>query len=108
MTLPSRPFTLPSAFSKAPFRRSSAAMRSGLETWIPVPVGNLDLEGSAGAASADGVLFSEAIEAEGDLVFAKACEMGLEGIVSKRAGSLYRSGRSRNWLKTRNPAFVRI
>ena len=58
-------------------------------------------------AGLDGVLFSEAIEAEGDLVFAKACELGLEGIVSKRAGSLYRSGCSRNWLKTRNPAFVR-
>jgi bifunctional non-homologous end joining protein LigD len=58
-------------------------------------------------AGLDGVLFSEAIEAEGALVFAKACEMGLEGIVSKRAGSLYKSGRSRNWLKTRNPAFVR-
>jgi ATP-dependent DNA ligase len=28
-------------------------------------------------------------------VFAKACELGLEGIVSKRAGSLYRSGRSK-------------
>ena len=55
----------------------------------------------------DGVLFSEAIEAEGELVFAKACALGLEGIVSKRAGSLYKSGRSRNWLKTRNPAFVR-
>jgi bifunctional non-homologous end joining protein LigD len=26
-------------------------------------------------------------------------ELGLEGIVSKRAGSLYRSGRSRDWLK---------
>jgi transposase-like protein len=30
-----------------------------------------------------------------------------EGIVSKRAGSRYRSGRSRNWLKTKNPDFVR-
>jgi bifunctional non-homologous end joining protein LigD len=38
-------------------------------------------------------------------VFAKACEMGLEGIVSKRAGSLYRSGTSRTWLKAKNPAF---
>jgi hypothetical protein len=38
---------------------------------------------------------------------AKACELGLEGIVSKRAGSFYLSGRSRNWLKTKNPAFVR-
>ena len=58
-------------------------------------------------AGLDGVLFSEAIEAEGELVFAKACELGPEGIVSKRAGSLYRSGTSRHWLKGRNPAFAR-
>ena len=55
----------------------------------------------------DGVLFSEAIEAEGAVVFAHACKLGLEGIVSKRAGSLYRSGASRSWLKSKNPAFVR-
>jgi bifunctional non-homologous end joining protein LigD len=58
-------------------------------------------------AGVDGILFSEAIEAEGAIVFAKACEMGLEGIVSKRASSLYRSGASRSWLKSKNPAFVR-
>jgi ATP-dependent DNA ligase len=45
--------------------------------------------------------------AEGAVVFAKACELGLEGIVSKRAGSFYRNGRSRNWLKTVNQDFVR-
>jgi bifunctional non-homologous end joining protein LigD len=45
------------------------------------------------------ILFSEAIEAEGALVFAKACKMGLEGIVSKRAGSLYRSGNGQQRLK---------
>ena len=55
----------------------------------------------------DGVVFSEAIEAEGAVVFAKACELGLEGIVSKRGGSLYRSGTSRSWPKSRNPEFVR-
>ena len=55
----------------------------------------------------DGILFSEALAAEGALVFAKACELGLEGIVSKRAGSRYRSGTSRQWLKSKNPAFVR-
>jgi hypothetical protein len=32
------------------------------------------------------------------LAFAKSCELGLEGIVSKREGSFYRSGKSRNWL----------
>jgi len=40
-------------------------------------------------------------------VFAKACELGLEGIVSKRRGSFYRCGRSRNWLKAKNQNFVR-
>jgi ATP-dependent DNA ligase len=29
--------------------------------------------------------------------------MGLEGIVSKRRGSPYRSGRSQDWLKCKNP-----
>jgi ATP-dependent DNA ligase len=38
-------------------------------------------------------------------VFAKACEMGLDG-ASKPAGSFYKSGKSRNWLKTKNPDFV--
>jgi bifunctional non-homologous end joining protein LigD len=47
-------------------------------------------------------VFSEAIVAEGSVVFAKACELGLEGIVSKRTGSFYKSGKSRNWLKTIN------
>jgi bifunctional non-homologous end joining protein LigD len=55
----------------------------------------------------DRILFSEALAAEGALVFAKACERGLEGIVSKRAGSFYKSGKSRNWLETINPDFVR-
>ena len=58
-------------------------------------------------AGVDGILFSEALVAEGAVVFAKACDLGLEGIVSKRAGSFYRSGKSRNWLKTKNPDFVR-
>ena len=55
----------------------------------------------------DGVRFSEALAAEGALVFAHACKLGLEGIVSKRAGSRYRSGTSRNWLKCLNPEFQR-
>jgi len=39
----------------------------------------------------------------GDVVFRHACRLGLEGIVSKRLGSLYRSGRSRDWIKMKNP-----
>jgi ATP-dependent DNA ligase len=40
---------------------------------------------------------------EGAVVFQHACKMGLEGIVSKRLGSRYRSGRSPDWLKFKNP-----
>jgi bifunctional non-homologous end joining protein LigD len=36
-------------------------------------------------------------------VFAHACKMGLEGIVSKRKDSPYRSGRSPHWIKSKNP-----
>jgi ATP-dependent DNA ligase len=32
----------------------------------------------------DGIVFNEALAEEGAVVFAKACEMGLEGFVSKR------------------------
>jgi len=38
------------------------------------------------------------------LVFRYACAMGLEGIVSKRLGSRYRSGRTRDWLKFKKSA----
>jgi bifunctional non-homologous end joining protein LigD len=40
-------------------------------------------------------------------VFDYACQLGLEGIVSKRAAGRYRSGPSRNWLKCLNPDFER-
>ena len=37
-------------------------------------------------------------------MFTHACKLGCEGIVSKRKGSHYQSGRSRHWLKSKNPA----
>jgi hypothetical protein len=33
-----------------------------------------------------------------------ACKLGLEGVVSKRKDSAYRSGRSPDWLKMKNPS----
>jgi hypothetical protein len=39
----------------------------------------------------------------GGVVFQHACKMGLEGIVARRLGSRYRSGRSPDWLKFKNP-----
>jgi bifunctional non-homologous end joining protein LigD len=50
-----------------------------------------------------GLQLNEHIAEPGDVVFAHACKMGLEGIVSKRLGSRYRSGRSKDWLKFKNP-----
>jgi bifunctional non-homologous end joining protein LigD len=46
------------------------------------------------------IVYSEPFEsADGETVFRHACRMGLEGIVSKRRDSLYRSGRQESWLK---------
>ena len=43
-------------------------------------------------------------ESDGPTVFAHACSLGLEGIVSKRKDSRYISGLSPYWLKMKNPA----
>jgi bifunctional non-homologous end joining protein LigD len=51
-----------------------------------------------------GLVLNEHIDEPGDVVFRHACKLGLEGIVSKQLGSSYRSGRSRDWLKMKNPA----
>jgi bifunctional non-homologous end joining protein LigD len=52
-----------------------------------------------------GIRFNEHLEFDdGETVFRHACRLGLEGIVSKRLGSRYRSGRSPDWLKMKNPA----
>jgi len=49
-----------------------------------------------------GLRFNEHLGGDGPTVFAHACKMGLEGIVSKRKDSSYRSGRSPDWLKMKN------
>jgi bifunctional non-homologous end joining protein LigD len=51
-----------------------------------------------------GLRLNEHLAQPGDLVFRHACKLGCEGIVSKRLGSRYRSGRSKDWLKFKNPA----
>ena len=55
--------------------------------------------------AAPGLRFNEHLdEADGALVFVHACKLGLEGIVSKRRDSRYRSGRSPDWIKSKNPS----
>src|SRR5439155_26684702 len=60
------------------------------------------------AKAGSGIRFNEHIEGDGPSVFAHACKMGLEGIVSKRKDSAYRSGRSPDWLKMKNPACAAV
>lgn len=45
------------------------------------------------------LVYVDHLEGDGPTVFEHACEMGLEGIVSKRVDSAYRSGRQDSWLK---------
>jgi len=51
-----------------------------------------------------GIAFNQFFDVEGAIVFKNACALGCEGIVSKRLGSPYRSGRADHWLKIKNPA----
>ena len=36
-------------------------------------------------------------------MFAAVCDLGLEGIVSKKLDAPYRSGPSKAWIKVKNP-----
>lgn len=48
-----------------------------------------------------GILVSDHVEGEGQPLYDKVSEMGLEGIVSKRADSAYVEGRSKTWIKVK-------
>jgi bifunctional non-homologous end joining protein LigD len=48
------------------------------------------------------IRYSEHWLGQGKALFEKACQMGLEGIIAKRADQPHRSGRSRDWLKIKS------
>ena len=50
-----------------------------------------------------GIQLSEHLAGDGAAIYAHACKLGLEGIVSKRLGSHYRSGRCSSWIKVNMP-----
>jgi bifunctional non-homologous end joining protein LigD len=58
--------------------------------------------------STTGILLNEHIAADGAIVFAEACKLGAEGIVSKRVDAPYRSGPHAAWIKVRNPASIAV
>jgi bifunctional non-homologous end joining protein LigD len=55
------------------------------------------------ARERDAIVLNVHYDCDGATVFKHACKLGCEGIVSKRLGSLYRSGRSPHWIKVKNP-----
>ena len=64
----------------------------------------------AGAEAAGPIVrYTDHVTGHGPDVLARACEMGLEGVISKRGDAAYREGRGRRWLKakcTRREPFV--
>jgi ATP-dependent DNA ligase len=52
----------------------------------------------------DGIALNRYYDGDGAVIYKHACALGCEGIVSKRLGSTYRSGRVNDWLKIKNPA----
>ena len=60
-------------------------------------------------SSTSAIRYSEHWLGQGDRLYDEACRSGLEGVISKRADQPYRSGRSRDWVKTKcvqNQEFV--
>jgi bifunctional non-homologous end joining protein LigD len=60
----------------------------------------------------DGIFVAEFEQGEiGPGLFRAACNMGLEGLVSKQRDRPYQAGRSKHWVKVKNrthPAMVRV
>jgi bifunctional non-homologous end joining protein LigD len=98
-----------------PLRPTTTCQSNGFRLSIDRPARGGDLRrdplavGKATLASllsraAPGLRFNEHMDEEdGALVSAHTCKMGLEGIVSKLRDSRYRSGRSPDWIKSKNP-----
>jgi bifunctional non-homologous end joining protein LigD len=71
-------------------------------TGLPLTARKAALERLIARAPIGGALrFSHSIEKSGPDLLQQACDMGLEGIVSKRADAPYRSGRGYDWVKTK-------
>jgi ATP-dependent DNA ligase len=59
-------------------------------------------------APVDGIIIAEYEQSDiGDVLFRVACNMGLEGIVSKHLDRAYGAGRCKYWVKVKNPGDIR-
>jgi len=74
------------------------------EDWRPRPLEERKaMLASLLAKAPAGIQYSEHLDGDGATIFAHACKLGLEGIVSKHREHPYRSGPSKVWLKIKNP-----
>ncbi|RWG76904.1 DNA ligase D [Mesorhizobium sp.] len=55
----------------------------------------------AGQAANSAIQFSDHVEGDGRGLYEQATELGLEGVVSKRADAIYQSGRTKSWTKVK-------
>lgn len=55
----------------------------------------------SGVGANSAIQFSDHVEGSGQGLYDQASELGLEGVVSKRATAIYQSGRTRSWTKTK-------
>jgi len=74
-----------------------------LEGWDLRPCRLADRKRLLGALSdwKGSIRYSDHLEGEAARVRRQACELGLEGIICKRADAPYRPGRSKDWLKVK-------
>ena len=74
------------------------------EDWRPRPLDERKAKLQKMLAMAPaGIHFNEHLDGDGAAIFAHACKLGFEGIVSKHREHPYRSGPSKVWLKIKNP-----
>ena len=73
----------------------------------PVGAGYVDSLSRPGGNATGRRLLRLAPETHQPCADASLCKMGLEGIVSKRVTSCYKSGACKSWLKVTNPAYER-
>jgi bifunctional non-homologous end joining protein LigD len=75
---------------------------------VPIEERKRQLERLVARLRHSGLQLTDHVFGDGEIIFRKICALGLKGIVSKRKGSSYRSGQSRDWLKSKNPASAAV
>jgi len=70
-------------------------------TGLPLRERKLELERVLGSSTGEVIRYSAHVVGNGRAVFAGACQVGAEGIVSKRLDGRYLAGRREGWLKTK-------